>query len=125
MCYSFTTKPAFLILSATLFGPKRSSPLNSDSKISNKRSTFFSRVATVVFAVVVGLAEAALDVVCLVAVVFVVVFLVVALVLLLVPVLFPAVEEGVTDFEQYAVKPGTTLISDGFVDDNPEDWISF
>ncbi len=34
-------------------------------------------------------------------------------------------EEGVTDFEQYAVKPGTTLISDGFVDDNPEDWISF
>ena len=34
-------------------------------------------------------------------------------------------EEGVTDFEQYAVKPGTTLISDAFVDDNPEDWISF
>ncbi len=34
-------------------------------------------------------------------------------------------EEGVTDFEQYAVKPGTTLISDAFVDDNPEDWTSF
>ena len=33
-------------------------------------------------------------------------------------------EEGITDFEQYAVKPGTTLFSDFFVDDNPEDWIS-
>ena len=33
-------------------------------------------------------------------------------------------EEGVTDFEQYAVKPGATLSSDFFVDDNPEDWIS-
>ena len=33
-------------------------------------------------------------------------------------------EEGVTDFEQYAVKPGATLFSDFFVDDNPEDWIS-
>ena len=33
-------------------------------------------------------------------------------------------EEGVTDFEQYAVKPGTTLFSDFFVDDNPEDWIT-
>ncbi len=33
-------------------------------------------------------------------------------------------EEGVTDFEQYAVKPGTTLFSDFFVDDNPEEWIS-
>ena len=27
--------------------------------------------------------------------------------------------------EQYALKTGTTLISDAFVDDNPEDWISF
>ena len=33
-------------------------------------------------------------------------------------------EEGVTDFDQYAVKPGTTLYSDFFVDDNPEDWVS-
>ena len=33
-------------------------------------------------------------------------------------------EEGVTDFEQYAVKPGATLFSDFFVDDNPEDWLS-
>ena len=33
-------------------------------------------------------------------------------------------EEGLTDFEQYAVKPGATLFSDFFVDDNPEDWIS-
>ena len=33
-------------------------------------------------------------------------------------------EEGVTDFQQYAVKPGATLFSDFFVDDNPEDWIS-
>ena len=33
-------------------------------------------------------------------------------------------EEGVIDFEQYAVKPGATLFSDFFVDDNPEDWIS-
>jgi len=33
-------------------------------------------------------------------------------------------EEGVKDFEQYAVKPGATLFSDFFVDDNPEDWIS-
>ncbi len=33
-------------------------------------------------------------------------------------------EEGVKDFEKYAVKPGATLFSDFFVDDNPEDWIS-
>ena len=32
-------------------------------------------------------------------------------------------EEGVTDFEQYAVKPGETLVSDFFVDDNPEEWM--
>ena len=32
-------------------------------------------------------------------------------------------EEGVTDFEQYAIQPGETLVSDFFVDDNPEDWI--
>ena len=32
-------------------------------------------------------------------------------------------EEGVTDFEQYAIEKGATLVSDFFVDDNPEDWI--
>ena len=32
-------------------------------------------------------------------------------------------EEGVTDFDQYAVDPESTLVSDFFVDDNPEDWI--
>ena len=32
-------------------------------------------------------------------------------------------EEGVTDFDQYAVKPGETLVSDFFVDDNPEEWM--
>ena len=32
-------------------------------------------------------------------------------------------EEGVTDFEQYAIQPGETLVSDFFVDDNPEDWL--
>ena len=32
-------------------------------------------------------------------------------------------EEGVTDFDQYAVDPKSTLVSDFFVDDNPEDWI--
>jgi len=32
-------------------------------------------------------------------------------------------EEGVTDFDQYAIEKGATLVSDFFVDDNPEDWI--
>ena len=32
-------------------------------------------------------------------------------------------EEGVTDFDQYAIDPDATLVSDFFVDDNPEDWI--
>ena len=32
-------------------------------------------------------------------------------------------EEGVKDFDQYAVDPESTLVSDFFVDDNPEDWI--
>ena len=32
-------------------------------------------------------------------------------------------EEGVTDFDQYAVDPESTLVSDFFVDDNHEDWI--
>jgi len=29
----------------------------------------------------------------------------------------------VADFEQYAIEKGATLVSDFFVDDNPEDWI--
>ena len=32
-------------------------------------------------------------------------------------------EEGVKDFDQYAIEKGATLVSDFFVDDNPEDWI--
>ena len=32
-------------------------------------------------------------------------------------------EEGVTDFDQYAIDTEATLVSDFFVDDNPEDWI--
>ena len=32
-------------------------------------------------------------------------------------------EAGGTDFEQYAIAPDATLVSDFFVDDNPEDWI--
>ena len=32
-------------------------------------------------------------------------------------------EEGVTDFDQYAIDSSATLVSDFFVDDNPEDWI--
>ena len=32
-------------------------------------------------------------------------------------------EEGVSDFDQYAIEPGEKLVSDFFVDDNPEDWI--
>jgi len=32
-------------------------------------------------------------------------------------------EEGITDFDQYAVDPDATLVSDFFVDDNPEDWL--
>jgi len=32
-------------------------------------------------------------------------------------------EEGVTDFDQYAIDSDATLVSDFFVDDNPEDWI--
>ena len=32
-------------------------------------------------------------------------------------------EEGVTDFDQYAIDHEATLVSDFFVDDNPEDWI--
>ena len=32
-------------------------------------------------------------------------------------------EEGVSDFDQYAIDPEATLVSDFFVDDNPEGWI--
>ena len=32
-------------------------------------------------------------------------------------------EEGVTDFDQYAIEPGQQLVSDFFVDDNPEEWM--
>ena len=32
-------------------------------------------------------------------------------------------EEGITDFDQYAIDPDATLVSDFFVDDNPEGWI--
>ena len=32
-------------------------------------------------------------------------------------------EEGETDFDQYAIDPEAKLVSDFFVDDNPEDWI--
>ena len=32
-------------------------------------------------------------------------------------------EEGVTDFAQYAIDPEAKLVSDFFVDDNPDDWI--
>ena len=32
-------------------------------------------------------------------------------------------EEGVSDFDQYAIDPEAKLVSDFFVDDNPEDWI--
>ena len=32
-------------------------------------------------------------------------------------------EEGVTDFDHYAIDPEAKLVSDFFVDDNPEDWI--
>ena len=32
-------------------------------------------------------------------------------------------EEGVTDFDQYAIDSEANLVSDFFVDDNPEDWI--
>ena len=32
-------------------------------------------------------------------------------------------EEGVSDFDQYAIDPDAKLVSDFFVDDNPEDWI--
>jgi len=32
-------------------------------------------------------------------------------------------EEGVSDFDQYAIDPEATLVSDFFVDNNPEDWI--
>ena len=32
-------------------------------------------------------------------------------------------EEGVTDFDQYAIDSEAKLVSDFFVDDNPEDWI--
>ena len=32
-------------------------------------------------------------------------------------------EEGVTDFDQYAIDPEAKLVSDFFVDDNPEDWV--
>ena len=32
-------------------------------------------------------------------------------------------EEGITDFDQYAIDPKAKLVSDFFVDDNPEDWI--
>ena len=32
-------------------------------------------------------------------------------------------EEGVSDFDQYAIDPEATLVSDSFVDDNPEGWI--
>ena len=32
-------------------------------------------------------------------------------------------EEGITDFDQYAIDPEAKLVSDFFVDDNPDDWI--
>ena len=32
-------------------------------------------------------------------------------------------EEGVSDLDQYAIDPEATLVSDFFVDDNPEGWI--
>ena len=32
-------------------------------------------------------------------------------------------EEGVKDFDQYAIDPEAKLVSDFFVDDNPDDWI--
>ena len=32
-------------------------------------------------------------------------------------------EEGVSDFDQYAIDPEANLVSDFFVDDNPEGWI--
>ena len=32
-------------------------------------------------------------------------------------------EEGISDFDQYAIDPEATLVSDFFVDDNPEGWI--
>ena len=32
-------------------------------------------------------------------------------------------EEGVIDFDQYAIDPEAKLVSDFFVDDNPDDWI--
>ena len=32
-------------------------------------------------------------------------------------------KEGVSDFDQYAIDPEATLVSDFFVDDNPEGWI--
>ena len=32
-------------------------------------------------------------------------------------------EEGVTDFDQYSIDPEAKLVSDFFVDDNPDDWI--
>ena len=32
-------------------------------------------------------------------------------------------EEGVTDFDQYAIDSEAKLVSDFFVDDNPDDWI--
>ncbi len=32
-------------------------------------------------------------------------------------------EEGITDFDKYAIDPEAKLVSDFFVDDNPEDWI--
>ena len=32
-------------------------------------------------------------------------------------------EEGVTDLDQYAIDPEAKLVSDFFVDDNPDDWI--
>ena len=32
-------------------------------------------------------------------------------------------EEGVTDFDQYAIDPEAKLVSAFFVDDNPDDWI--
>ena len=32
-------------------------------------------------------------------------------------------EEGITDFDQYAIDPKAKLVSDFFVDDNPDDWI--
>ena len=32
-------------------------------------------------------------------------------------------EDGITDFDQYAIDPEAKLVSDFFVDDNPDDWI--